>query len=82
MPINRVDKEGLIIKGDSSIRDGLEEFARDDWKDNKNEERKKNLEEIVEWSKPTVLIGTSTQPGAFSVGFVRLQSKRQHDYFR
>lgn len=60
-----VDKHGLIKTslGDK-IRDEIEdEFRRreDDWASDEND-----LSEVVAKVKPTVLIGTSTQAGAFT----------------
>lgn len=55
-----------MVKGDDSIRESLKEFARDDW-EGEDDEKKKDLEEVVKWAKPTVMIGTSTNPGAFNV---------------
>lgn len=43
------------------VRRDLQEFARDDLKGDG-----KNLEDIVREVQPTVLIGTSTQAGAFT----------------
>jgi len=44
------------------VREGLTGFVRKDWKGDK-----KALEDVVREIKPTVLIGTSTSPGAFTV---------------
>lgn len=51
------------------VREGLTGFARKDWKGDK-----KNLEDVVREIKPTVLIGTSTSPGAFTVS-------SRHDFY-
>lgn len=63
-----VDKLGLIHEGlGGEIRDGVDrEFVRDE------EEDRLDLEEVVRRVKPTVLIGTSTQAGAFTVSRNRL----------
>lgn len=67
-----MDKHGLIKKslGDK-IRDEIEEdFIRkeDEWKEGEGET---GLLDVVKKVKPTVLIGTSTDAGAFSEEVVR-----------
>lgn len=61
-----IDKNGLIKRSlGNKIRSEIEdEFVRqeDDW-----EGEKTGLFEVVRRVKPTVLIGTSTQGGAFKV---------------
>lgn len=69
-----IDKHGLIKKslGDK-IRDEIEKaFIRqeDDWGENETD-----LLEIVKRVKPTVLIGTSTHPGAFTEEVIKEMSK-------
>jgi malate dehydrogenase (oxaloacetate-decarboxylating) len=64
-----IDQHGLIKSqlGDK-VRDEIEqEFRRDedDWGSKEN-----GLEEVVRKVKPTVLIGTSTQGGAFTESIV------------
>lgn len=61
-----IDKHGLIKKslGKDKIRNEIEgEFIRDesDWGEGEN-----GLEEVVKKVKPTMLIGISTQAGAFT----------------
>jgi malate dehydrogenase (oxaloacetate-decarboxylating) len=68
-----IDQHGLIKTslGDK-VRDEIEqEFRRDedDWGSEEN-----GLEEVVDKVKPTVLIGTSTQAGAFTESIVSLDS--------
>lgn len=58
-----VDKVGLLTT-DDDVREGLGEFARDDWDGSK--EDKKDLEKVVKKYKPTVIIGTSTNAGAWT----------------
>ncbi|ORX40574.1 hypothetical protein BD324DRAFT_611348 [Kockovaella imperatae] len=69
-----IDKYGLIKEslGDK-IRDDLDsEFIRreDDWGTDENQ-----LAEVVKRVKPTVLIGTSTQPGSFTEGIIKEMAK-------
>lgn len=63
-----VDKLGLVHEGlGNDIREGINrEFIRgkdEGWSD------RVSLDEVVRQVKPTVLIGTSTQAGAFTVSF-------------
>ena len=69
-----IDKHGLIKKslGDK-IRDDMdEEFIRqeDDWGTGET-----GLLDVVKKVRPTVLIGTSTQPGAFSEDIIKEMAK-------
>jgi malate dehydrogenase (oxaloacetate-decarboxylating) len=69
-----IDKHGLIKSslGDK-IRDEIEkDFIRqeDDWEGDET-----GLLEVVKKVKPTVLIGTSTQPGGFTEEVVKEMSK-------
>lgn len=69
-----IDQHGLIKQslGDK-VRDEIEqEFRRneDDWGTEEN-----GLEEVVRKVKPTVLIGTSTQGGAFTETVIREMAK-------
>lgn len=57
-----VDKEGLLTSDMKDVREGLVGFTRKDWKGDK-----KTLGDVVREIHPTVLIGTSTSPGAFTV---------------
>ncbi|KIR53437.1 malate dehydrogenase (oxaloacetate-decarboxylating) [Cryptococcus gattii Ru294] len=70
-----IDKHGLIKKslGKDKIRNEIEdEFIRDesDWGEGEN-----GLEEVVKKVKPTMLIGISTQAGAFTEEVVKEMSK-------
>ncbi|WWC72037.1 uncharacterized protein I206_105996 [Kwoniella pini CBS 10737] len=70
-----MDKHGLIKEslGKDKIRDEIEtEFIRSekDWGSDEND-----LLEVVKKVKPTVLIGTSTQAGAFTQEIVKEMSK-------
>ncbi|KAG9007043.1 NAD-dependent malic enzyme, mitochondrial [Tulasnella sp. JGI-2019a] len=79
-----IDKDGLILKGfgqDGRLRDGQEEFARDDqeWESEKSLAKdnggKIGLLEVVKKVKPTALIGTSTHAGGFTEAIVKEMSK-------
>lgn len=65
-----IDKQGVLLQ---SMRDELNDAqqgyaqADDDWKASDP----KSLLEVIKNMKPHVLIGTSTQPGAFTQGVVR-----------
>lgn len=67
-----IDQHGLIKTslGDKVRAEIEEEFRRneDDWGSEEN-----GLEEVVGRVKPTVLIGTSTQGGAFTESIVSLR---------
>ncbi|KAL7414248.1 hypothetical protein BDY24DRAFT_386327 [Mrakia frigida] len=65
-----VDKEGLLTSDMKDVRDGLVGFTRKDWKGDK-----KSLEDVVREIHPTVLIGTSTSPGAFTQSIIKEMSK-------
>ena len=68
-----IDKEGLIHKslGDK-IRDEIDQsFIRQE----EDEEGITGLSAIIKMVKPTVLIGTSTQGGAFTEEVVKEMSK-------
>ena len=72
-----LDKHGLIKEslGPENIREGLREFVRPDaeWADvhTANANGEVGLLEVVKKVKPTVLIGCSTQGGAFTEEIVR-----------
>lgn len=69
-----VDREGLLVEGDPAIRPAQELFVR-----KKSDLSGWTLEkpgfigllDVVKNAKPTVLIGVSTQPGAFTEQVVR-----------
>ena len=74
-----IDKYGLIKEslGDK-IRDATREFIQQDeeWKDAvSNDKGEVTLLEVVKRVKPTVLIGCSTQPGAFTEEIVKEMGK-------
>lgn len=67
-----VDRQGLLIKGMDGLTKGQEKYAR------KAGETKKyltDLVEIIRYVKPTVLIGTSGVPGAFTEEVVRTMAE-------
>ncbi|TBU26601.1 hypothetical protein BD311DRAFT_667195 [Dichomitus squalens] len=76
-----LDKHGLLKEslGPENIRDGLREFVRPDaeWADVpiSNPNGEVGLLEVVKRVKPTVLIGCSTQGGAFTEDIVREMAK-------
>ncbi|AQP43611.1 NAD-dependent malic enzyme [Tessaracoccus flavus] len=69
-----LNSRGLITDASANVRDFQEPYARDslevaDWEvDN---QRRISLAEVVSHIKPTILIGTSGQPGTFSEKIVR-----------
>ena len=75
-----LDKFGLIKEslGPEKIREALREFVRpdDEWASvATNGNGEVTLLEVVKKVKPTVLIGCSTQPGAFTEEIVREMAK-------
>lgn len=67
-----VDRQGLLIKDMDGLTKGQEKYAR------KAGETKKyltDLVEIIRYVKPTVLIGTSGVPGAFTEEVVRTMAE-------
>ncbi|KAF8706310.1 hypothetical protein AX14_013808 [Amanita brunnescens Koide BX004] len=73
-----IDRYGLIKQslGKDKIRDILQPFVRPDheWDDVADEEGRVDLLEVVKKIKPTVLIGCSTRPGAFTEEVVKAMS--------
>ena len=75
-----IDRYGLIKQslGAENIREGLQEFVRPDseWEGvGANEQGAIGLLEVVRKVKPTVLIGCSTQGGAFTEAVVRAMAE-------
>lgn len=69
-----VDQQGVLLQSmDKDLNHAQKPYARpdDDWKDADN----KSLLSIVKQAKPHVLIGTSTQAGAFTEEVVQEMSK-------
>lgn len=70
-----VDKDGLIHSNLSNMRDAQKPYARStselsSWKD-LSDKSHITLQEVVKNVKPTVLIGVSTQAGAFKEEIVK-----------
>lgn len=65
-----VDKQGLLFTDSDNLTLGQTAFARepDEWSDR---DSLTTLEAVVRAFHPTILIGTSTQPGAFTETIVR-----------
>lgn len=65
-----MDKQGLLFDDMDDLTEAQQVFAK-----NRNEFSNtvnwKNLKEVIENIKPTVLIGTSTQTGAFTEDAVK-----------
>lgn len=64
-----IDKQGLLLRGMENLTPGQNKFARD--QSSVPEAPLNNLQSAVHAVHPTVLIGTSTQPGAFSEAIIR-----------
>ena len=65
-----VDKQGLLFKDTEGLTPGQRMFARD--RSEFTESQKLiDLENVVKTIHPTVMIGTSTKPGAFTETIVR-----------
>jgi malate dehydrogenase (oxaloacetate-decarboxylating) len=70
-----VDKYGLVIAGDAHLTDGQRRYGRDGselagWRRDQ-ELAGISLAEVVRQVHPTVLIGTSARPGAFTEEIIR-----------
>jgi malate dehydrogenase (oxaloacetate-decarboxylating) len=75
-----VDKDGLLVDGMVGLRDDQTTYARPqsdvaDW--HRDEHGKISLLQVVERVQPTVLIGVSGQPGAFTEDVVRAMARGQ-----
>jgi malate dehydrogenase (oxaloacetate-decarboxylating) len=75
-----VDKDGLLVDGMSGLRDDQATYARPqsdvhDWQ--RDEQGRISLLQVVERVQPTVLIGVSGQPGAFTEDVVRAVARGQ-----
>lgn len=74
-----IDRDGLLVQGETALRPGQEEFARSKeevagWPAPKDGHGFPLLD-VVRQVKPTVLIGVSGQGGAFTEAVVREMSK-------
>ncbi|HFK2719217.1 TPA: malic enzyme-like NAD(P)-binding protein, partial [Escherichia coli] len=67
-----VDKQGLLNCYTPNLSDEQKEFINDST--NVQNTSFKSLEEIISEVQPTILIGTSTQPGAFNEQVVKTMS--------
>jgi malate dehydrogenase (oxaloacetate-decarboxylating) len=65
-----VDKQGLLFDDDPTLTPAQKLFARSKSEFN-NADQLNNLESVVQTVKPTILVGTSTQPGTFTESIVR-----------
>lgn len=64
-----IDRQGLLIAGDSELTDAQKPYARstkDTSKWTVNKTKHYSLTDTIRAVKPTILIGCSAQPGAFS----------------
>ncbi|WP_217238034.1 NAD-dependent malic enzyme [Streptomyces sp. AC555_RSS877] len=68
-----VDRQGLLRRSTEGLRDYQEPYARpdDEWPD----DRPADLPSVVDQVRPTVLVGTSTQHGAFTEDVVRSMAR-------
>ncbi|WP_338752836.1 malolactic enzyme [Leuconostoc mesenteroides] len=65
-----VDKQGLLFDDTEDLTEAQKPFTRSR-KELVNSEQLDNLEAVVNEIRPTVLIGTSTQPGTFTEAIVK-----------
>lgn len=65
-----VDKQGLLFEDTPDLTDGQKQFLRQR-SEFENADELTNLEAVVKAVHPTVMIGTSTQPGAFTESIVK-----------
>nr|WP_218975859.1 malolactic enzyme [Marinobacter adhaerens] len=65
-----VDKQGLLFDDTEDLTEAQKAFTRSR-KELVNSEQLDNLEAVVNEIRPTVLIGTSTQPGTFTEAIVK-----------
>ena len=65
-----VDKQGLLFDDTEGLTEGQKAFvrSRDEFE---NADELTNLEAVVKAVHPTVMIGTSTQPGAFTESVIK-----------
>ncbi|MFI7499199.1 NAD-dependent malic enzyme [Streptomyces sp. NPDC049687] len=68
-----VDRQGLLRQSTEGLRDYQRPYARpdDEWPG----DRPADLPGVVDRARPTVLVGTSTQPGAFTRDVVRSMAR-------
>lgn len=73
-----IDKDGLLLENDAELTDAQKPYARKlkDIKGWKSQEMQNpSLGTVVKNVKPTILIGCSAQPGAFSQDIIEFMSK-------
>ncbi len=72
-----VDRQGLLVEKDPDLTDSQQHFARKknelkDW--DLNDKKYPSLADTIRYIKPTILIGCSAQPGAFSQDIIETMS--------
>lgn len=70
-----VDKQGLLLDDDDSLSVAQKPFAHQASKFSEKDLDKKDLKSLIKTIKPHVLIGTSTQAGAFTEDAIREMAK-------
>lgn len=70
-----IDRQGLLMEHDTSLTDAQKPFARRSFANWQTKDAYPSLTETVHQVKPTVLIGCSAQPGAFSEDIVRCMAE-------
>lgn len=65
-----VDKQGLLFSDTKDLTPGQKAFVRER-SEFENDDELTNLEAIVKAVHPTILIGTSTQPGTFTESIIK-----------
>lgn len=73
-----IDRQGLLMEGDTELTEAQKPYARassdtEGWQC--NEPQHISLAETVRQVKPTILIGCSAQPGAFSQDIIETMSR-------
>ncbi|KAK5070997.1 NAD-dependent malic enzyme, mitochondrial [Lithohypha guttulata] len=71
-----VDKQGLLLDDDDSLSIAQKPFAHPASKWSLSDDERKDLKTLIGKIKPHVLIGTSTNPGAFTEDAVREMAKQ------
>jgi malate dehydrogenase (oxaloacetate-decarboxylating) len=73
-----IDRQGLIMESDTDITDAQKPYARpaNEVKDWGLKKKNASLSETVRLVNPTILIGCSAQPGAFSQDIIEMMAAR------